>query len=87
MEHLKTELEKRFGADGNGKLLKKNSFGQDLKPVTVEAFEAWSGESLENRKGNEYGTEDAVVILIDEQGDDFELTLEIEKEIITHSYY
>ena len=87
MRNLKVELVERFGMDGNGILAKTNWLGRDNSKVTVEEFEAWSGAKLNKRTSNEYGSEDCKITLIDEKDDDFEMTVEIKDEIITHSYY
>ena len=73
--------------DGAGKLAETNWLGRDNGKVTVEEFEAWSGAKLDKRTSNEYDTEDCKITLIDENDDDFEITLEIKDEKITHSYY
>ena len=77
MRNLKMELVERFGMDGNGKI--------DTE-VSVEEFEAWFGVKLDKRISNEYDTEDCR-ITIDENDDDFKITIEIKDEIITHCYY
>ena len=87
MKNLKMELIERFGMDGAGKLAETNWLGRDNSKVTVEDFEAWSGAKLDKRTSNEYGAEDCKITLINENDDDFEITLEIKDEEITHSYY
>lgn len=88
MRNLKMELVNRFGMDGAGELAETKWLGRDNNSkVTVEEFEAWSGAKLTNRKANEYGTEDCKVNLIDEKDEDFEMTVEIKDEVITHCYY
>ena len=78
---IKEELKKKLGIDGQGRIDKRN--------ITVKEFEELYKVSLSRRQQNEYGTEDCTITLtlIDEEGEDFSLTLEIENEIITHSYY
>lgn len=87
MNNLKKSLAERFGIDGNGILAQTEWLGRDNTKVTVEEFELWSGAKLNNRKGNDYDSEDCKITLIDEAGDDLEITLEIKDEVITHSYY
>ena len=87
MRNLKSELVERFGMDGDGKLAPTNFLGRNNSKVTVEEFEAWSGAKLNNRTSNEYGSEDCKITLIDEKDDNFEMTVEIKDEIITHCYY
>ena len=87
MKSLKKELVERFGMDGDGVLAKTNWLGRDNSQVTVEEFEAWSGAKLTHRKSNEYDSEDCKITLIDEKDDDFEMTVEIKNEVITHCYY
>ena len=87
MRNLKAELVERFGMDGDGFLAKTEWLGRDNSRVTVEEFEAWSGAKLTNRRANEYGSEDCDITLIDEKDEDFEMTVEIKDETITHSYY
>ena len=87
MRNLKVELVERFGMDGDGVLATTNWTGRNNSKITVEEFEAWSGAKLNNRKSNEYGTEDCNVTLIDEKCDDFKITVEIKDEVITHCYY
>lgn len=77
MRRLQDELIERFGMDGNGKM--------DMD-IDVKAFEDWSGAKLDRRSSNEFGTEDCHVVLID-RGSDFDLTLEIKDDKITHSMY
>ena len=77
-EKLTKQLVERFGIDGNGKL---------AEVITVEEFERLSGVKLQNGQENEYGGEDFYVTLADEDGEDFNLTLEVQNDIITHSYY
>lgn len=84
---LKMELLKRFGIDGNGELADSDLFCRNTKAVTVKEFEIWSGANLDNRVVNEYGSEDCKITLIDENCEDFEMNLEINNEIITHSYF
>lgn len=69
--NLRKELTKR-GIDGNGEM---------EKGLKVSEFEAFSGAKL-NKDG-----ENCCVTLIDEECNDFTLTLEIKNEVITHSYY
>lgn len=87
MRNLKMELVERFGMDGAGKLSETNWLGRDNSKVTVEEFEAWSGAKLNKRTSNGYNTEDCKITLIDEKDDDFEMTVEIKDEVITHCYY
>lgn len=87
MKNLKVELVKRFGMDGAGKLVETNLLSRDNSKVIVEEFEAWSGAKLDKRTSNEYNTEDCKITLIDEKDDDFEMTVEIKDEVITHCYY
>ena len=87
MRNLKMELVERFGMDGAGKLAETDWLGRDNSNVTVEEFEIWSGAKLDKKTSNEYDTEDCKITLINENGDDFEITLEIKDEEITHSYY
>ena len=82
-EKLTKQLVEKFGIDGNGKL----GLGRKGTKITVEEFEAWSGVKLTRGQENEYGGEDSYITLIDEDGEDFNLTLEVQDSIITHSYY
>lgn len=84
---LKQELLERFGIDGNGELKKVEWLGRDANEITVEEFENWSGAELSDGQCTEYDSEDFRVVLIDEDGEDFELTLEVKNGIITHSYF
>ena len=74
MKKLTIEMLEEFGMDGNG-ILKT--------AVTVEDFEKWSCIKLENGQENEYGQVDYKLTLID---GDF-ITLEVQDNVITHSYY
>lgn len=87
MKSLKKELMERFGMDGCGVLEKVEWLGRKGTEITVEEFESWSGTALDYRVENEHGTEDCQVTLIDENCEDFDITLEIKNEVITHSYF
>ena len=86
---LTVELCERFGMDGNGKLAKVEWSGRNGNEITVKEFEAWSGVKLESfpSQSTEFSSTDYKITLIDEQDEDFDLTLEVKNGVITHSYY
>ena len=69
------------GLDGNGILKRELSQSQ---------FEIITGVSLSSDMftSNEFGTQDANIYIIEEDGEEFQIKVEInEEDFITHSYY
>ena len=81
--NLIEELTTRFAMDGNGKLEKE---------VKLSDFIVWSGIDwidYENKGKFNFSdkSQDFAISLIDEKDEDFELTIEVKDEFITHCYY
>lgn len=80
-EKLTTMLNRCFKMDGNGIL---------ETPVSIEQYEAQTGADI-TKTGtiitNEYGSQDWKHELIDENCDDFAITLEVKDGFITHCYF
>ena len=74
------DLVEKFNMDGNGKL---------EKSVKVSDFEQYSRIDLKKckRETNEYGGDDILIKVLDEDGSDIYITIEVNKGYVTHSYY
>ena len=74
------DLVEKFSMDGNGEL---------EKSVKVQQFEQYSGIDLKKckRETNEYGGDDILIKVLDEDGSDIYITIEANKGYVTHSYY
>ena len=72
-ERLVDELKRRFGMDGHGEL---------VKPVLKNDFALWCGiDSISQDIGFIYK------LLIDEKSEDFDISMEVNGDYITHCYY
>ena len=93
-------LLEKFGLDGNGRvaltdvnkrIIEKNGITEE---VAVVSYRKLLQEAKENniyfeeisKKENEYGTQD-LKIETEKNGEKIQITLELDKKEITHSYY
>ena len=93
-------LLEKFGLDGNGRValteankrtIEKNGITEEVAVVSYrkllqEAKEKNIHFEEISRKENEYGTQD-LKIETEENGEKIQITLELDKKEITHSYY
>jgi len=93
-------LLEKFGLDGNGKIAltdankRKIEVNGKTEEIAVVSYRKLLQEFKKNnievteisRKTNEYGTQD-LKIEIEKNGDIIQITLELDKKEITHSYF